>query len=189
MLKKNTWRRNALLSFAAFAPLVACGADNDAAPASGATDTAVEQRDSTAASPERSLENWPTLSSEDQVLPAVEARIDEVMSKLTLEQKVGQVIQADSDAISPADMAKYRLGSILSGGNSAPGDKPYATADDWVASLDAFYDAAMSDSDFEVLVPPIFGIDAVHGHNNVIGGVVFPHNIGLGAMRDPGMMR
>jgi len=120
--------------------------------------------------------------------PTVEARIDELLPRLSLEQKVGQVIQADNASITPAEVKKYRLGSILSGGNSAPGPLPYADTKAWIASADEFYNASVDPEGVEVAIPLIWGIDAVHGHANLKGAIVFPHNVGLGAMRNPDLM-
>lgn len=127
---------------------------------------------------------WPAVES-DLIDPAIEARIDEIMAKMTLEQKVGQVIQADNGSVTPEEVKQYRLGSVLSGGNSGPNGKPYASVEEWVAATDAFYAASVDPEGVEIAIPIIWGIDAVHGHNNVIGGTLFPHNIGLGAMRNP----
>jgi len=120
--------------------------------------------------------------------PAVEAQIDELLPKLTLEQKVGQVIQADNGSITPAEVKEYRLGSILSGGNSAPGPLPYADTKTWLAKADEFYNASIDEEGVEVAIPCIWGIDAVHGHANLSGAIVFPHNIGLGAMNNPDLI-
>ena len=120
--------------------------------------------------------------------PAIEAQIDELLPKLTLEQKVGQVIQADNGSITPEELKKYRLGSILSGGNSAPGPLPYADSKTWLAKADEYYNASIDPEGVEVAIPYIWGIDAVHGHTNLRGAIVFPHNIGLGAMHNPDLI-
>jgi beta-glucosidase len=120
--------------------------------------------------------------------PKIEAQIDEILPKLTLEQKVGQVIQADNGSITPEEVKKYRLGSVLSGGNSAPGPLPYADAEAWLALADEFYHASMDTTGVEIAIPYIWGIDAVHGHANLTGAIVFPHNVGLGAMRNPDLI-
>lgn len=120
--------------------------------------------------------------------PAIEAQIDDILPKLSLEQKVGQVIQADNSAISPEDVKKYRLGSVLSGGKSAPGPLPYADAETWVTMADAFYEASVDTEGVEIAIPLILGIDAVHGHANLEGAIVFPHNIGLGAANNPDLI-
>ena len=121
--------------------------------------------------------------------PAIEAQIDEILPKLSLEQKVGQVIQADNASISAEDVKKYRLGSVLSGGNSAPGPLPYADAESWIEMADAFYMASIDTQGVEIAIPLILGIDAVHGHANLEGAIVFPHNIGLGATNNPDLIK
>lgn len=132
-------------------------------------------------------EKWPEIMTA-ALDPAVEARVDELLSKMTLEQKVGQVIQGDTNSLTAEDVKTYRLGSILSGGNSAPGDKPYAATQAWLDAADEYYAASLDPEGVEVAIPIIWGIDAVHGHTNLIGGVVFPHNIGLGAANDPDLI-
>ena len=132
-------------------------------------------------------ELWPALVT-PALDPSVEARIDGIMAKMTLEQKVGQVIQADSDSVTPEEVKQYRLGSVLSGGNSAPGDKPFADAQAWLDAADAYYNASIDPEGVEIAIPVIWGIDAVHGHANLLGATVFPHNIGLGAAHDPDLI-
>ena len=120
--------------------------------------------------------------------PAIEAKIDEILPKLTLEQKVGQVIQADSGSVTPDEVREYRLGSVLSGGNSAPGPLPYAEAKAWLEMADKYYNASIDSEGVEIAIPIIWGIDAVHGHANLKGAIVFPHNVGLGAMNNPDLI-
>ncbi|MFC7292594.1 glycoside hydrolase family 3 protein [Hirschia litorea] len=130
---------------------------------------------------------WPALDA----LPLdqeVEQRAAELLSKMTLEQKVGQVIQADSDSITPEEVKQYRLGSVLSGGSSAPGDLPHAPTQAWLEAADAYFTASIDPEGVEVAIPLIWGIDAVHGHANLDGAVVFPHNIGLGAANNPDLI-
>ena len=132
-------------------------------------------------------EIWPAIKTAG-LNPDVEKRIDHILSKMTLEQKVGQVIQGDTNSVTPAEVKKYRLGSVLSGGNSAPGDKPYADAASWLAAADQYFEASIDPEGVEIAIPTIWGIDAVHGHTNLIGGIVFPHNVGLGAANDPDLI-
>jgi beta-glucosidase len=120
--------------------------------------------------------------------PEIEAQIDDILPKLTLEQKVGQVIQGDTGSLTPEDVKKYRLGSVLSGGNSAPGPLPYAETKAWLEMADKYYNASIDDEDVEIAIPIIWGIDAVHGHANLKGSIIFPHNIGLGAMNNPDLI-
>ena len=130
---------------------------------------------------------WPSIEPLP-LNPAIEARINEILPKLTLEQKVGQVIQADSDHVTPKEVKEYRLGSVLSGGNSAPGPLPYADTRKWIEMADKYYNASIDNDDVEIAIPIIWGIDAVHGHANLKGSIIFPHNIGLGAMNNPDLI-
>lgn len=132
---------------------------------------------------------WPTVGPVFPRDREEERAILSILVRMSLEQKVGQVIQADSGSVTPEDVRRYRLGSVLSGGNSAPGGKPYATAEEWLAAADAYFEASVDPEGVEVAVPIMWGIDAVHGHNNVIGGTIFPHNVGLGAANDPDLVR
>jgi beta-glucosidase len=132
--------------------------------------------------------NWPASATPDAITDAAtEAFITELMSRMTLEEKVGQTIQADISAITPEDLATYPLGSILAGGNSEPGGDAYASPQAWLDLAVAFREAAAARGG--AAIPLIFGIDAVHGHNNVVGATLFPHNIGLGAARNPDLIR
>ncbi len=133
------------------------------------------------------LDDWPALGLPG-LDPAVEARIDAIMAKLTLEQKVGQVIQADSNSVTPEEVKKYRLGSVLSGGSSAPGPQPFADTKGWLEAADGYFNASIDPEGVEIAIPVIWGIDAVHGHANLYGATVFPHNIGLGAANDPDLI-
>jgi beta-glucosidase len=106
---------------------------------------------------------------------------------MTLEQKIGQMTQADIRSITPDDVRRYYIGSILNGGGAWPAMNMHSTVDDWLKLSGAFYRASMS-TDMKVKVPVIWGTDAVHGHNNVYGATLFPHNIGLGAAHDPALV-
>ncbi|MFL6601865.1 MAG: glycoside hydrolase family 3 protein [Steroidobacteraceae bacterium] len=119
----------------------------------------------------------------------MEARISELLRKLTLEQKVAQMIQADIRYVTPEDVKTYRLGSILNGGGAFPGNEKHAAVSDWVTLADRFYDASMDSSGGAPAIPIMWGTDAVHGHNNVIGATLFPHNIALGAAHDPDLVQ
>lgn len=132
-------------------------------------------------------EDWPRIEPLP-LDPVIEARIDEILPRLTLEQKVGQVIQADNSSLSPEEVKQYRLGAVLSGGNSAPGPKPYAATKTWLEMADKYYYASIDPEGVEIAIPVIWGIDAVHGHANLSGAIVFPHNVGLGAMNNPDLM-
>ena len=105
--------------------------------------------------------------------------IEQLINGMSVEEKVGQVIQGDLDFISPEDVKQFKIGSILNGGNTAPNGDKYSSADDWKKLSKEFYDASPIYKGIKV--PVLWGTDAVHGHNNVIGATLFPHNIGLGA--------
>ena len=131
--------------------------------------------------------NWPAARSPAAITdPATEAMIGRLLARMTVEQKVGQVIQADISAITPADLARYPLGSILAGGNSGPYGDERANAATWKKLVDEFRVASRLAG---AGVPILFGVDAVHGHSNIPGATIFPHNIGLGAARDPDLIR
>lgn len=135
------------------------------------------------------LAKWPAAKSQGLVDPATEAFVNSVLAKLTLEEKVGQLIQADIGSIKPEDLKTYPLGSILGGGSSPPlGAPDRSPQKPWVDTAQAFREAA-SQRVGGTHVPLMFGIDAVHGNNNVVGATLFPHNIGLGAARDPELIR
>ncbi|HMN46617.1 MAG TPA: glycoside hydrolase family 3 protein [Povalibacter sp.] len=131
---------------------------------------------------------WPQVAAPIAKDPQLEAKIAALLSQLTLEQKIGQMVQPDIRDVTPEDVRKYRLGSILNGGGAFPGEKKYSKVSDWVALADRFYDASMDTSGGAPAIPILWGTDAVHGHNNVIGATLFPHNIGLGAANDPVLM-
>ncbi|KAK0599877.1 hypothetical protein LWI29_009388 [Acer saccharum] len=105
-------------------------------------------------------------------------RIKDLMSRMTLEEKVGQMIQIDRTVASAKVMKKYFIGSILSGGGSVPA--PKASAETWIDMVNDFQNGSLST---RLGIPMIYGIDAVHGHNNVYKATIFPHNVGLGATR------
>jgi beta-glucosidase len=130
-------------------------------------------------------EQWPKGSSPLPTDPAVESRIRALLAKMSVADKVGQMIQADIKYVTPDDVRQYHLGSILAGGNSKPPGQPYPVASQWQALSDAFYRASMDTSNGGLAIPVLFGIDAVHGHNNLVGSTLFPQNSALGATRDP----
>ena len=133
-------------------------------------------------------EKWPQYKYPVPRDPAVEAQIADLLKRMTLEEKIGQLVQADLCCVKPEDVKKYHPGSILVGGNSGPNGNDLAPAPEWLKAADEFYLASVDKSDGGVGIPEIWGIDAVHGHANIIGATVFPHNIGLGAMRDPALI-
>jgi len=131
---------------------------------------------------------WPRAHWPVRELPATEARIAALLARMTIEEKVGQVIQADIASVTPEDVRQYHLGSVLNGGSSGPDGDDLAPPAKWLALADAFYAASIDTSAGGVGIPVIWGIDAVHGHSNIIGATLFPHNIGLGAAHDPDLI-
>lgn len=134
-------------------------------------------------------ELWPQSHSRGLVDPATEAFVTDLIAKMSLEEKVGQMIQADTSSVRPADLRKYPLGSILAGGNSPPlGSDDRAHAHAWIETARAFREVSLEKRAGHTPIPVIFGIDAVHGNNNTIGATIFPHNIALGAAHDPDLV-
>ncbi|MEY4269134.1 MAG: hypothetical protein RLZZ58_350, partial [Pseudomonadota bacterium] len=130
--------------------------------------------------------SWPAAASPSAITsPATEARIDKLIASMTDEQKVGQLIQADISAIKPADLRQFPLGSILAGGNSGPFGDERASAVTWRKLVDEFRASSRASG---AGIPILFGVDAVHGHSNLPGATIFPHNIGLGAAHDPALI-
>jgi beta-glucosidase len=125
---------------------------------------------------------WPAVTSPLPRDPRIEERIATILTHLSLEQRVAQMVQADIRYITPDEVRKYGIGSILNGGGAFPGNDKHATVKDWVDLADRFYDASSA-------LPVFWGTDAVHGHNNVMGATLFPHNIGLGAAHDPELIQ
>lgn len=138
------------------------GGDEEAEPVS----TAV-------ATPEANTAKAPPLSRSDP-------QIDEILAQMTLQEKVGQMTQPNKDyLVEPSDIATYFLGSVLSGGDADPPGSN--SAKDWLEMVEGFEAHAQNT---RLKIPLLYGVDAVHGHSNVVGAVIFPHNIGLGATRD-----
>ncbi|MFK7773090.1 MAG: glycoside hydrolase family 3 protein [Saprospiraceae bacterium] len=117
-------------------------------------------------------------STDKNVLQYVES----LLQKMTLDQKIGQMTQTERMVITPEEVKTYHIGSVLSGGGSVPKSNRPA---DWIEMNDAYWSASMEADEHHLAIPIIYGVDAVHGHSNVIGATIFPHNIGLGAANDP----
>ena len=130
---------------------------------------------------------WPAARSPAAITDAAtEQAITALLARMTVEQKVGQVVQGDISSVTPADLARYPLGSILAGGNSGPYGDERADAATWAKLVQDYRAASLKAG---AGVPILFGVDAVHGHSNVPGATIFPHNIGLGAAHDPDLIR
>ena len=133
-------------------------------------------------------ETWPLQQTAMTRDAEMEKRIADLLAKMTLEEKVGQTMQADINHVTPEQVRDYNLGSVLNGGSSAPDKNLRNTPDSWLALADKFWEASTDTSDGGVGIPVIWGTDAVHGHSNIVGATLFPHNIGLGAANDPELM-
>jgi len=132
---------------------------------------------------------WPVPTHQRLIDPATEARVEALLRQLSLEEKVGQVIQGDIGSIKPEDLRKYPLGSVLAGGNSGPGGDDRAPPQAWLDLADQFYRASLEKRPGHTPIPVLFGVDAVHGHGNIGAATIFPHNIALGAAHDPDLLR
>ncbi len=119
--------------------------------------------------------------------PAAESSGDQavadLLAQMTLAEKIGQMTQVEKGSIAPADVTAYFIGSILSGGGGSP---RVNSAEAWLEMVQEFQTAS---TETRLGIPLIYGVDAVHGHNNVMGATIFPHNIGLGAANDPELMQ
>ena len=113
----------------------------------------------------------------------VEAQIDSLLSQMSLPEKIGQITQVEKNSIQPDEVTKHFIGSVLSGGGGNPSPN---SPEDWARMVRPFQDAALQT---RLRIPLIYGSDGVHGHNNVKGAVIFPHNIGLGATRDADLLK
>jgi len=132
---------------------------------------------------------WPKIRKTVPADPKLEARIDDLLARMSIAQKVGQMVQPEIKNISPDDAAKYHIGSVLNGGGSWPTGDVDGPLAGWLSLANLFYGASMDTGDNRLAIPILWGTDAVHGHNNVQGATVFPHNIGLGAANNPDIMR
>jgi beta-glucosidase len=117
-------------------------------------------------------------------IPGPDPRVETLLSQMTLDEKVGQMTQVDMNALKkPSDIKKYFLGSMLSGGSSDPSNNLPET---WLQAVNGYQAQALQT---RLQIPLLYGIDAVHGHNNIDGAVIFPHNIGQGATHNPGLVQ
>jgi beta-glucosidase len=111
-------------------------------------------------------------------------RVNDLLGRMTIEEKIGQMTQADIAYLKPeSDIATSLLGSLLSGGDSDPASN---TPEAWANLYDRYQSIALTT---RLGIPILYGIDAVHGHNNVLGATIFPQNIGLGATRNPALLK
>ncbi len=127
----------------------------------------------------------PTRARPGLVDPATEGRVRDLLSRMTLDQKIGQMTQPERLHITPPEVTRHHIGSVLSGCGSRPGgNRPR----DWVEMNDAYWAASMVEDADHLAIPALYGLDAIHGNANVRGATIFPHNIGLGAAGDSGLV-
>ena len=123
--------------------------------------------------------NW----EREQICPLPDPTfVNNLMKTMSIEEKVGQVIQADLDFIEPSDLRDYPIGSVLNGGNTSPRGKLRSSPAEWKSLAQEFYEESKKTG---ASIPVLWGTDAVHGHSNVFGATIFPHNIGIGAAANP----
>ena len=143
--------------------------------------------------PEDSLAHphlWPQAHSVGLVDARTERFIDDLMAHMSPEEKVGQMIQADIASIKPDDLRSYPLGSVLAGGNSPPlSGNDRDSAAEWLDTTRRFHQVALEHRSGHAPIPLMIGIDSVHGNSNVKSATIFPHNVALGATRDPELVR
>ena len=132
---------------------------------------------------------WPRVVAPSVGETDIERSIDALLARMSLEEKVGQMTQAEITWAGPEDVHKYHLGSLLNGGGSFLHGKRAASVAEWLAFMDDIYDASMDTSDGKQAIPITYGIDAVHGNNKFGQATIFPHNIGLGATRNRALLR
>lgn len=114
----------------------------------------------------------------------VEMRVNDLLNRMTLDEKIGQMTQIERTVASAEVIQKYNIGSVLSGGGSEP--TYHATPSQWITMTNSFQWGALKT---RLSIPVLYGIDAVHGNNNAYGATIFPHNVGLGCTRDPWLVR
>ncbi|MGI4732463.1 MAG: glycoside hydrolase family 3 N-terminal domain-containing protein [Janthinobacterium lividum] len=134
-------------------------------------------------------DRWPVAHSPVTRDPAMERRITALLARMSIEEKVGQTLQPEMKSITPADVIAYHIGSIENGGGSVPNGNKHASVAEWLALIDGYWKASVDPAGKGPRIPLMWASDAVHGHNNVYGATLFPHNIGLGAAHDPELVR
>ncbi|MDF3126143.1 glycoside hydrolase family 3 N-terminal domain-containing protein [Rheinheimera sp. 1928-s] len=135
--------------------------------------------------PQSTAVEWPYVNTGLKRDPQLEKALDQILERMTLAQKVAQMIQPEIGYLSLAQMRKYGFGSYLNGGNTAPYGQKQASAEVWLKYADEMYEASVDAKEDGSRIPTMWGTDAMHGHSNVYGATLFPHNIGLGAANDP----
>jgi beta-glucosidase len=132
---------------------------------------------------------WPQAHSTGLIDAAGEQFIGDLMSRMSLEEKVGQTIQADIGNITPQELREYPLGAVLAGGAVPPLTGEDRSPAAWLDTTRAFHEVALEARAGHTPIPILFATDAVHGNNGLAGATLFPHNIGLGAAHDANLIR
>ncbi|MGB7453895.1 MAG: glycoside hydrolase family 3 protein [Lysobacterales bacterium] len=127
-----------------------------------------------------------TMTSSTQQDQTISQRVEALLAEMNLDQKIGQMTMSERMSLSPEDVKSYHLGGVLSCGGSSPENNRLA---DWVVMNDAYWAASMTQDERHLAIPVLYGVDAIHGNNNIRGTTLFPHNIGLGAANDPDLLR
>ncbi|MER2490841.1 glycoside hydrolase family 3 protein [Catenovulum sediminis] len=182
-MKKLSFTPRSLVLTAFIASLSACSQQSEDKKATGQEQKTVEHQ------AENAQVTWPYANKNLKRDEKVEQKVAELLAGMTLEQKVAQMIQPEIGYLTLEQMRKYGFGSYLNGGNTAPYGNKTAAPQEWLKYADEMYEASVDDSVDGSRIPAIWGTDAMHGHSNVSGTTLFPHNIGLGAARNPELMQ
>lgn len=137
----------------------------------------------------RYYKEWPQIESPIKRSEEIEKEVSQILSLMTLEEKVGQMFQVDMYEVTPEDVSKFKFGALLNGAGVWPDRERRCSAEKWVNTIDEYWQAcekAYENRPFRI--PLMWGTDAVHGNNNAFEATVFPHNIALGAARDPDLI-
>ncbi|MBB1315000.1 glycoside hydrolase family 3 protein [Aliivibrio sp. SR45-2] len=135
------------------------------------------------------FQEWPKIKSAIPKRDYIEERVADIVSQMTLGEKVGQMIMPEYRQITPKEAKQYKIGSVLNGGGGWPNENKHASALEWALQSDKYWvalDDAYAGRGFRI--PFLWATDAVHGNNNVYGATLFPHNIGLGAANNPDLL-
>ena len=128
--------------------------------------------------------NSDTQTIQPEPLGSILARLEELLARMTLEEKIGQMTLVEKNKITAEDVRRLAIGAVLSGGGGYPTGNN--TPAGWLAMVNGFQEAALKS---RLGIPILYGVDAVHGHNNLYGATIFPHNVGLGASRDADLVQ
>jgi len=132
---------------------------------------------------------WPKINSSVQTDQALEQDVAQLLKSMTLQQKIAQIVQPEMSYMTVDDMREYGFGTYQNGGNSAPNSNKIAAPAEWLAYAEKMHKASVDSSIDGLSIPTMWGTDAVHGHSNVYGATIFPHNIGLGAANNPNLIK